>query len=88
MTLTLSPNITLPQASAAGLVLARHGVATLRPQGEPMEIRLWTGRLWITQSGESEDVVLHPGEVYRSKASGLIVVEALDASTFGVPQAG
>lgn len=49
--------------------------------GENLEISLISGAIWITQEGDPEDYVLHPGEKLRLIGPGKVVIEALSDAT-------
>ena len=44
------------------------------------EIRVREGVLWLTEAGQPGDVILHPGQSYRVRGSGLLVCEPLTGS--------
>ena len=39
------------------------------------------GQLWITQDGETEDIILGPGQTYRIDSPAAVSISALQAST-------
>lgn len=45
-------------------------------------VRVHDGRLWLTEQGLPEDVILGPGECWRLRAEGRVVVQADSASRF------
>ncbi len=45
-----------------------------------VEIRSTLGRLWVTEEGTTGDHFLRPGERYRIRGAGRVVIEALDTS--------
>jgi hypothetical protein len=47
---------------------------------KPPAIRCHSGRLWITQEGDSRDHVLYAGKIWHSLPRGKIVLTALEAS--------
>lgn len=49
-------------------------------EGDSVLIACRRGRLWLTQTGVARDVLLAPGEAFRSQGDGLIVIEALEPS--------
>jgi len=48
-----------------------------RAQGQAC-VRVLSGTLWITREGDAADYVLRAGETFRTDASGLIVVQAME----------
>ncbi|RYG33443.1 DUF2917 domain-containing protein [bacterium] len=80
-------HVSTPSEPAAGLMLPRHGTVSLRPSGESVELRVWSGRLWVTQEADGGDHILAPGETFRTHGPGLVVIEALEESTFAMPHA-
>ncbi|CAN5297187.1 hypothetical protein BH10PSE17_BH10PSE17_22700 [soil metagenome] len=49
-----------------------------------VEVRSTLGRLWVTEEGTTGDHFLRPGERYRVRGAGRVVVEALDAARIEV----
>jgi hypothetical protein len=47
-------------------------------------VRCLTGKIWITQEGDSRDHVLSTGQSFTSTRAGKIVVQAMDESTIRV----
>jgi|GEM_PF-4787969 len=47
-------------------------------------IRCVQGTVWITVTGEPEDIILHPGEIWARPTTGLTVVEALSDSVLQI----
>lgn len=47
-----------------------------RPQG--WSIKAHTGRVWITQSNNSEDIFLDAGGVFVAKEGGVLIAEAMN----------
>lgn len=45
-----------------------------------------SGCLWITER-DSEDIILHPGDRYHTKAANLLVMEGLEDSTLRISEA-
>ena len=58
-----------------GDVLSLDGVA------HRTRVRCKAGRLWLTQTGKSDDLVLEPGDAYACDTSGRLVITALDRAT-------
>lgn len=57
-------------ALAPAEVLSRSGVAGAR-------LRVLSGRVWLTETGDAGDHVLSPGERHTVRGAGRVVVEAL-----------
>jgi len=49
-------------------------------EGSPALIACRRGKLWITQTGLARDVLLIPGQSFQPRHTGLLVIEALEAS--------
>lgn len=45
------------------------------------EIVCLGGTLWITQTGDGVDRILHSGDIYQTRLSGDIVVQAIQSAT-------
>ena len=43
----------------------------------PLTIHCLTGQLWITQAGNTDDIVLLPGDTHTLAAKGRVVIQAL-----------
>jgi hypothetical protein len=43
----------------------------------PLHVSCGTGIVWITEEGDSRDVVLHAGEAFDARADGLLAIQAL-----------
>ncbi|MGC8806747.1 MAG: DUF2917 domain-containing protein [Thiomonas sp.] len=61
----LQPDDTLILHRAAGQVLQLHGTPTAPQQAI---------RVWLTEQGQREDVFLQPGDSYRIRGAGRVVV--------------
>ena len=48
------------------------------------EIRCLGGIIWITQTGDGIDRILSSGDIYQTRISGDIVIQALDAATIRI----
>ena len=48
------------------------------------EIICLAGKLWITQKHNRQDYILKPGDHFKSRVQGLIVVQAMEDSHFRV----
>lgn len=65
--------------SVLSLQLPRGGTMRLRSaRGVVMRVRC--GRLWLTEQGLPDDVILGPGDSWRLRVDGRVVVEADSAS--------
>ncbi len=53
-----------------------HPLAARHARG--ITIRCTAGQLWITVSGNAEDVFLNQGEIWICDANGLLLIEAID----------
>jgi ferric-dicitrate binding protein FerR (iron transport regulator) len=62
------------------LSLSRGQVERVRQSGGLSRIECHEGRVWITQSGRPEDIILKKGQMYDCAEDGLIVMEALSAA--------
>ncbi|RYG28624.1 DUF2917 domain-containing protein [bacterium] len=89
MNVTLNPKheskarLNLPAHPDAGLVLPKHGTVSLQDRGEGVELQVWTGKLWVTQEADGGDHIVGAGERFHTDGRGLVVIEALEAATFG-----
>ena len=52
-----------------------------------MRIRCLEGEVWITQTFDARDTIVHAGETFQSHASGKIVAQALSDSRVEVVSA-
>ena len=65
------------------LSLASGAVLDVVPTRAGVAIDVRQGRLWITQTGDPVDHILGAGESFRTRAAGLLVVQALEPSVLG-----
>ena len=57
------------------------GLALALDRAHNKTIRCVEARLWITEEGRAEDIILSSGELYRPKGSGRVVISALFGNT-------
>lgn len=58
--------------------LGSHDVVSRSVDG-PLELRCVKGRIWLTEEGGLEDVLLDAGEVFTTERRGRLVLQALKA---------
>lgn len=58
--------------------LGSHDVVS-RSVDRPLELRCVKGRVWLTEEGSLEDVLLDAGEVFTTERRGRLVLQALKA---------
>jgi hypothetical protein len=63
------------------LELRKDAVLSLRGCRVPRALRCIAGRVWITQSGDSRDHLLHPGRLMHPLKSAHVVITALEDAT-------
>lgn len=63
------------------LVLTKNDILTLDGDQSGLQLRCGTGRLWLTQSGDSRDYLLGPGQIHTIGRRGRVVIWALEAAT-------
>jgi hypothetical protein len=64
----------------ASMLLKRGEITRLTGVGEFRRIECCAGKLWITQSGCEDDVVLSAGEKRAFCQAGVVLIEALTES--------
>lgn len=57
------------------------GLALALDRAHNKTIRCEEARLWITEEGRAEDIILSSGEFYKPKGSGRVVISALFGKT-------
>ncbi|WP_280151176.1 DUF2917 domain-containing protein [Piscinibacter sp. XHJ-5] len=62
----------------------RSGALMRVEEGAGHAIAVFDGLLWITQSGDSRDVFLRPGESFSFDGSGRVVMQALSNARLAV----
>jgi len=53
------------------------GSLLLIEHGRGMQIELWDGELWITQSGDTRDYVIRAGTSFRLEHEGIVLANSL-----------
>ena len=56
------------------------GALLVLPHPVGARLHCVSGCLWITQDGDSEDIVLYPGDSHASRGAARVIVQALEAS--------
>lgn len=64
--------------------IQKHHVYKIKNIRSGKEIRCISGLLWITQQGDGIDRILKPGDIYQSRISNDILIEAFDDSRIEV----
>jgi len=72
-----------PQTSAGPrrIVLSENSFWSAYGRSREIEIDCREGEVWITQEGDSRDVILHAGQQFRSEGRGLLVVQAMTGAS-------
>ena len=86
-TSSLAPVYGAPAAGQSVHALEADGVLAIGPAGRSLRLVCDHGQVWITQAGDSRDVILSPGATFTSTGTGKIVVQALEPSRFLVSPA-
>lgn len=77
----------VPRWTRTTVRLARDGVLGI-DDGRGLRLRVAAGTVWLTQQGESRDVVLREGQSFVIDRSGRTVVQALDPAELALDGAG
>lgn len=72
---------------AITLTLNKGALVDLRPPTHGFRIEVQSGSIWVTQTGDTVDHLLHRSENVVVDKPGLVVVQALQDSAFRVLQA-
>ncbi|MEN9538232.1 MAG: hypothetical protein RLZZ126_467 [Pseudomonadota bacterium] len=86
MTSTTCTDINLAAVGAAGtldLNLQRQALVSI-PDAAHLNVRCVEGAVWITVDGSAQDVVLEPGDAFRSTGHQRAVIYALKPSRIAV----
>lgn len=81
-TSALSPAYPAPAAVQSVHALEADGVLAIEPEGRSLRLLCDHGQVWVTQAGDSRDVILSPGVAFTSTGTGKIVVQALEPARF------
>ena len=65
-------------------VLSKGDVLRIEPNSQRIEIECVTGKIWVTQGGSMEDIVLLAGERREMSGEQLVVAEALTSAELRV----
>lgn len=79
-TLSESSPITNEADSEKEVALVRGDFWRVDGQGMTHRVECQRGRIWITQSGSSEDIILSEDESREFCGEGLVLIEALEES--------
>lgn len=60
--------------------IKKNTLHTIKNGRSGREITCITGTLWITEDGNKVDRILSRGDIYRTKTSGQIVIQALETA--------
>jgi len=69
------------------LTLNKGALVDLRPPTHGVRIEVQSGSIWVTQTGDTVDHLLHHSQDFVVDRPGLVVVQALQDSAFRVLQA-
>jgi len=69
----------LPSHRGADVSLEKDELFRLDNSRHSQSIQVVEGRVWLTQSGNPEDVILEKGQVYRVTGGGGVVIQGLPA---------
>jgi hypothetical protein len=69
---------------AITLRLSKGALVDLQPPTHGVRIEVESGNVWLTQAGDSTDHILKRCESFLVERSGLVVVQALQDSSFRV----
>lgn len=82
MTITYPNHSSTLFDNAVSLSVCEGALVDLKPPTEGVEVEVQNGKVWVTQEGDSLDHILGPGESFQTSGAGLVIVQALDDSTF------
>jgi hypothetical protein len=68
------------------LTLNKGALVDLRPPTHGVRIEVESGSVWVTQTGDTVDHLLHRSQNFVVERPGLVVVQALQDSAFRVLQ--
>jgi len=71
---------------AITLTLSKGALVDLRPPTRGVRIEVESGSVWVTQTGDTVDHLLHHSQSFVVERPGLVVVQALQDSAFRVLQ--
>lgn len=60
----------------AGIICARRGRLCVLEMAAGQQLKVLSGRIWLTEQGRPRDFVLQAGDTHRTLATGRVLIDA------------